>query len=59
MVINWKGYGAQFEWSSWATLNELTTPNCPITAYSYNTRSGTRPVSDIRIGQMIMLLSGL
>ena len=46
----WKGYGAQFEWSSWATLNELTTPNCPITAYSYNTRSGTRPVSDIRIG---------
>lgn len=45
-----KGYGAQFEWSSWATLNELTTPNCPITAYSYNTRSGTRPVSDIRIG---------
>ncbi|MDB9131519.1 PCMD domain-containing protein [Parabacteroides distasonis] len=28
----------------------MTTPNCPITAYSYNTRSGTRPVSDIRIG---------
>ena len=40
--------GTQYEWSNWTTLNELTTPNCPITAYSYNTRSGTRPVSDVR-----------
>lgn len=46
----WNGYGAQFEWDNWATLNELTTPNCPITSYSYNTRSGTRPVSDVRPG---------
>lgn len=44
----WNGHGAQYEWSNWTTLNELTTPNCPITAYSYNTRSGTRPVSDVR-----------
>lgn len=46
----WNGHGSQFEWSGWATLNELTTPNCPITSYSYNTRSGTRPVSDVRTG---------
>lgn len=44
----WNGHGAQYEWTNWTTLNELTTPNCPITAYSYNTRSGTRPVSDVR-----------
>lgn len=40
--------GSQFEWTGWATLNELTTPTCSWTAYSYNTRSGTRPVSDVR-----------
>lgn len=40
----WGGRGAQFEWTSWATINERTTVNCPITAYSYNTRSGSRPV---------------
>lgn len=44
----WNGHGAQYEWTNWTTLNELTTPNCPITSYSYNTRSGTRPVSDVR-----------
>lgn len=42
------GHGAQYEWTNWTTLNELTTPNCPIASYSYNTRSGTRPVSDVR-----------
>lgn len=42
------GHGAQYEWAGWATLNEMTTPNCPITSYSYNTRSGTRPISDVR-----------
>ena len=46
----WNGHGAQYEWVNWTTINELTTPNCPITAYSYNTRSGTRPVSDARPG---------
>lgn len=46
----WNGYGAQFEWNSWATLNELTTPNCPVTSYSYNSRSGSRPVSEVRPG---------
>lgn len=46
----WNGHGAQYEWVNWTTINELTTPNCPITAYSYNTRSGTRPVSDVRPG---------
>lgn len=44
----WNGHGAQYEWTGWATLNEMTTPNCPITSYSYNTRSGTRPISDVR-----------
>lgn len=44
------GYGSQFEWTGWATLNELTTPKCTWTAYSYNTRSGTRPVADVRNG---------
>lgn len=44
----WNGHGAQFEWSGWTTLNELTTPKCFATSYSYNSRSGTRPVSDIR-----------
>lgn len=44
----WKGHGAQYEWTGWATLNEMTTPNCPITSYSFNTRSGTRPISDVR-----------
>lgn len=44
----WNGRGAQFEWASWSTINETTTPNCTWTAYSYNTRSGTRPVIDVR-----------
>ena len=47
-IYRWNGHGAQYEWTNWTTLNELTTPNCPITSYSYNTRSGTRPVSDVR-----------
>ena len=38
-------YGARFYWVNWATLNELTCDYCPWTAYAYNTRSGTRPVS--------------
>lgn len=46
----WNGYGSQFEWTGWATLNELTTPKCTWTAYSYNTRSGTRPINDVRNG---------
>lgn len=46
----WNGYGSLFQWDSWATLNELTVDHCPITAYSYNTRSGTRPTSDVRSG---------
>lgn len=45
-----KNYGAQYEWDSWATLNELTADKCTWTAYSYNSRSGTRPTSDIRVG---------
>lgn len=44
----WNGHGAQYEWAGWATLNEMTTPNCPMASYSYNTRSGTRPISDVR-----------
>lgn len=38
-------YGARFYWDNWSTLNELTCDYCFWTAYAYNTRSGTRPVS--------------
>lgn len=43
-------YGAQFEWNYWSTKNEITAGKCLATAYSYNSRSGTRPVSDVRPG---------
>lgn len=43
-------YGAQFEWDYWTTKNEITAEKCVATAYSYNSRSGTRPVSDVRPG---------
>ena len=39
------GYGARYYWTNWATLNELTCDHCPLTAYAYNTRSGTRPIT--------------
>lgn len=41
-----KNYGARFYWNNWTTLNELTCDYCPWAAYAYNTRSGTRPISD-------------
>lgn len=44
----WNGYGAQFEWASWSTINATTADHCYRTAYSYNTRSGTRPTTDVR-----------
>lgn len=43
-------YGARFEFDGWATINQLTCDFCPWTAYNYNTRSGTRPVSDTPSG---------
>lgn len=43
-------YGAQFEWTAWTTINEITAGYCAATAYSYSSRSGTRPVSDTRPG---------
>lgn len=43
-------YGSLFQWTSWATLNELTVDECLLTAYSYNSRSGTRPTNDVRKG---------
>ena len=43
-------YGSLFQWTSWATLNELTVDKCRLTAYSYNSRSGTRPTNDVRKG---------
>ena len=39
------GYGARYYWTNWATLNELTCDHCILTAYAYNTRSGTRPIT--------------
>lgn len=41
-------YGAQYEWDSWATLNVLTADKCVGTAFAYNSRSGTRPTTDVR-----------
>ena len=46
----WSNYGSLFQWTSWATLNELTVDKCTWTAYSYNSRSGTRPTNDVRKG---------
>lgn len=46
----WSNYGSLFQWTSWATLNELTVDKCRLTAYSYNSRSGTRPTNDVRKG---------
>ena len=46
----WNGYGSLFQWVSWATLNELTVDHCVVTSYSYNSRSGTRPIGDVRGG---------
>lgn len=43
-------YGSLYQWTAWATLNELTVDYCPATSYSYNSRSGTRPTSDVRNG---------
>lgn len=44
--FNPKDYGAQYEWPSWATLNALTAGYSWKTAYSFNSRSGTRPTND-------------
>lgn len=41
-----KDYGAQYEWPNWATLNALSAGYSWKTAYSFNSRSGTRPTSD-------------
>ena len=43
-------YGAQYEWSGWTTLNVMTAGECAITAYAYNSRSGTRPTEDVPEG---------
>lgn len=43
-------YGSLYQWTAWATLNELTVDYCRVTSYSYNSRSGTRPTSDVRNG---------
>lgn len=43
-------YGSLYQWTAWTTLNELTVDYCPATSYSYNSRSGTRPTSDVRNG---------
>lgn len=45
-----KDYGAQYEWTSWATLNALTAGYSWKTAYSFNSRSGTRPSGSIPAG---------
>lgn len=46
----WISYGSLYQWTAWATLNELTVDYCPAASYSYNSRSGTRPTSDVRNG---------
>ena len=43
-------YGVQYEWSNWATLNELTACYCAAAAYSGNSRSSTIPKNHVRPG---------
>lgn len=47
-------YGAVYTWTGWSTLNELTCDKCTIIVFggntAFNSRSGTRPSSDIRSG---------
>ena len=43
-----KDYGAQYEWTGWATLNELTACYCAWSAYSGNSRSSTLPKTVVR-----------
>ncbi len=45
-----QNYGAQYEWTGWATLNELTACYCAWAAYSGNSRSSTMPKEHIRPG---------
>lgn len=40
-------YGALYVWPSWGTLNELTCEYAVGAARSFNSRSGTRPSSDL------------
>ena len=42
-----RDYGAQYEWADWATLNAMTACHCSAAAYAHNSRSGTRPSSDL------------
>lgn len=40
-------YGALYEWKGWGTTNRISAGSCPATAYSYNSRSGVRPTTEI------------
>ena len=43
-----RDYGAQYEWTNWATLNEQTACYCAASAYSGNSRSSTLPKNYVR-----------
>ena len=50
-----ENYGRRFYWTGWETLNELTCDYCLATAYAYNTRSGSRPISDAYAGNAVWI----
>lgn len=46
-------YGAQYEWTNWCTLNDLTCDKCTVFGVgntAFNSRSGTRPSNIVREG---------
>lgn len=46
-------YGAQYEWTNWCTLNDLTCDKCAVFGVgntAFNSRSGTRPSNIVREG---------
>ena len=46
-------YGAQYEWTNWCTLNDLTCDKCRVLGVgntAFNSRSGTRPSNIVREG---------
>lgn len=46
-------YGAQYEWTNWCTLNDLTCDKCTVLGVgntAFNSRSGTRPSNIVREG---------
>lgn len=48
-------YGLRYEWTGWATMNDLTCDNGVGVACSYNSRSGTRPTTTSQNGNAVWI----